>query len=58
MKLLKPAEVSVITGLSKTATYELLHSKGFPLIVLNKNAMRVNEADLYKYLESKRLARV
>ena len=57
MKLLKPSEVSQITGLSKTATYELLHSKGFPLIVLNKNAMRVSETDLYKYLESKKVTR-
>lgn len=57
MKLLKPAEVSAITGLSKTATYELLHSKDFPLIVLNKNAMRVAEKDLYDYLEKKKRVR-
>lgn len=57
MKLLKPAEVSAITGLSKTATYEMLHSKGFPLIVLNKNAMRVNEKDLYEYLEKRKVTR-
>lgn len=55
MKLLKPAEVSAITGLSKTATYELLHSKGFPLIVLNKNAMRVDEQELYEYLKKKKV---
>ena len=53
MKLLKPKEVSAITGLGQTATYELMHSKGFPLIVLNKNAMRVDEQELYKYLRSK-----
>ena len=55
MKLLKPKEVSVITGLGQTATYELMHSKGFPLIVLNKNAMRVDELELYKYLRSKQV---
>lgn len=57
MKLLKPAEVSAITGLSKTATYELLHSKGFPLIVLNKNAMRVEEQELYDFLKKKKVTR-
>lgn len=55
MKLLKPKEVSAITGLGQTATYELMHSKGFPLIVLNKNAMRVDELELYKYLRSKQV---
>lgn len=55
MKLLKPAEVSAITGLSKTATYDLLHSKGFPLIVLNKNALRVDEQELYEYLKKRKV---
>lgn len=55
MKLLKPKDVQEITGLGLTATYELMHSKGFPLIVLNKNAMRVDEQALYKYLSSKQV---
>lgn len=55
MKLLKPKEVSAITGLGQTATYELMHSKGFPLIVLNKNAMRVDEQELYEYLRKRKV---
>ncbi len=55
MKLLKPKQVQEICGLSKTATYEMLHSKGFPLIVLNKNALRVNEKDLYEFLKKKKV---
>ena len=44
-----------ITGLEKTATYEMMHSEDFPLIVLNKRALRVDEQDLYEYLRKKKI---
>ena len=54
MKLLTPKQTQAITGLSTTATYNMFWSKGFPTIVLGKRALRVDEQDLYKYLESKK----
>ena len=55
MKLLTPKQTQAITGLSTTATYNMFWSKGFPKIVLGKRALRVDEQDLYKYLESKKV---
>lgn len=55
MKLLKPKQVMEVTGLGQAATYQLLHSEGFPLIILNKNALRVDEKDLYDYLRKRKI---
>lgn len=54
-ELLKPVEVMKMCKLSKTATYELFHSEGFPLIILGKNTLRVDKEDLYRYLEQKKI---
>lgn len=55
MKLLKAQQIMEITGLEKTATYEMMHAEDFPLIVLNKRALRVDEQDLYEYLRKKKI---
>ncbi len=55
MKLLNAKQVMEITGLEKTATYEMMHAHDFPLIVLNKRSLRVDEQDLYEYLRKKKI---
>lgn len=55
MKLLNSKQVMEITGLGKTATNEMMHAEDFPLIVLNKRALRVDEQDLYEYLRKKKI---
>lgn len=55
MKLLNAKQVMEITGLGKTATYEMMHSEDFKLIVLNKRSLRVDEQDLYEYLRKKKI---
>ena len=55
MKLLNAKQVMAITGLEKTATYEMMHTHDFPLIVLNKRSLRVDEQDLYEYLRKKKI---
>lgn len=54
MKLLKPSDVMEICNISKTAVYELFNARDFPVIILNKHTLRVDEEDLYNYLRSKK----
>ena len=53
-QLLTPSDVMKICKLSRTATYDLFHSKGFPLIILSKNILRVDSHDFQQYLDSRK----
>ena len=55
MKLLTSKQVMEITGLKSTATHQMMRSEDFPLIVLGKRALRVDEQDLYEYLRKKKI---
>lgn len=55
MKLLDAKQVMEITGLEKTATYQIMNAQDFPLIVLGKRSLRVDEQDLYEYLRKKKV---
>ncbi|MDU6274046.1 MAG: AlpA family phage regulatory protein [Clostridiales bacterium] len=55
MKLLTSKQVMEITGLKSTATNQMMRSEDFPLIVLGKRALRVDEQDLYEYLRKKKI---